>query len=151
MCSIVVATLGAAALHVVGIAAKASASSERRAVGSLIAAELLAEITAMPFDINGTPGPVELKGGGRETMEDIDDYHGYKVKSPTDRDGTPLEGLDNYSIDVQVEHVNPDTPSITSATPTGVMRITVRVEHSRQLVAEAVAIRTQARDDLEAD
>jgi hypothetical protein len=115
---------------------QASASDEARA--SLLAADMMTEIqahhTGDPNNgligglISGLLGTdVGENPTDRRTFDDVDDYDGWTETPPREMDGTVIPGYSGWTRSVQVKPVLLSNPATTSASRTGLVRITVIV------------------------
>lgn len=148
--TLIVGLMLAAALRLVGASALAQQQSTDRSRGVLLAADLLAEIQALPYD---DPNDIPLLGielsellSGRAGFDDVDDYDGLTESPPKDSSGKPLNDFADWGRRVRVDYVNLLNPALTSGSDTGVKRITVQAVRNGRVVAQVVGIRTRAHD-----
>ena len=135
-----------ASLRSVGhtIRSRSSTSDAARAqtVAEALLAEVLNEDYEEPLD---TPvfGPEAGEvSGDRSLFDDVDDYHGWSSRPPTERLGSPLANLTDWQRDVVVEYVQPGDPTSRTGVDTGVKRVTVTVHLGGLTLAESVGLRS---------
>lgn len=97
-----------------------------------LAGQFLDEISSLDFrDRVGPTYGLEVGeiGSDRTTFDDVDDYHGYVVSPPRNRDGSVIEGFDGWTVSVAVWPADPDATGITTtdATAQSLMRLIVVV------------------------
>lgn len=142
-----------AALGVIGASAKSEAWAERRAIGQVLASELLAEVDATSFEQPGSIGSfgtagAEVGASARSALNDVDDFHGWSESPPKDRDGTARADLTGWTRRVQVERVSlAGHAGGAVAYDSRVKRVIVTVEFGGTEMATASSIRTSAWDD----
>lgn len=145
---LIVGLMMVAALNTVAASGIRQYRAADKARARFLAQDLMAEILMQAYidpedsTLALGPNPGELT---RAQFDDVDDYDGLEEKPPRNRDGTPIAGLDEWERRVEVRWVNPTATGSSSALPTGVKRITVRVYHRGNLVAESVSLRTYVR------
>jgi MSHA pilin protein MshD len=83
-----------------------------------IAESYLEEVLLKPFD----DGP--YGGATRSLLDDVDDYNGLSDSGAHDQNGTPINGMGNYTVAVAV--ANEDWEGMDSA---NCKRVTVTVSH----------------------
>lgn len=151
LCIALVGVALVAALRTVGASARAQAVASRQAVGTQLAADLMAEILAQAYE--EPDGLTELMAerddvpGDRSTFDDVDDFDGLSESPPRRRDNTALDGFDSWRREVAVDMVPAEDPDVDPppvSGQTGVKRIVVRVYHGDHLAAELRALRTIA-------
>lgn len=150
--ALIVGTMLAAALRLVGATALAQQLSTDRARGVLLAADLLSEIQALPYS---DPNEVALLGielseltAGRAGFDDVDDYDGLVDDPPMDSSGVEIPGFPGWVRRVRVEYVDHADLTQTLAGDTGIKRITIEVTRDGRRVASVVGIRTLAHDGV---
>ncbi len=112
----------------------------------LLAQDLLAEISELPFqDLEGGanlgPEAGELVAT-RIDFDDVDDYHEWNSSPPTNKDGSPLAGFNDWQRSVTIEYVDPDDLDQVVYGNLGVKRVTVRVAHTQTELATRMTILT---------
>ena len=116
--------------------------------GPLLAQALMSEILQQPYQDAQSPGGFGLEAGegstGRADFDDVDDYDGWSVGPPRNRDGSTIPGLEGYQRSVHVVWADPADLAQASANPTGIKRIKVTVQRDGRVIAEPFAIRTAA-------
>lgn len=157
----VVALLFVAAMQAATSARSLSAASAHEAAGTLLAQELLSEITSAPTtdpDPGGVVGGLldavvdgldDLLSDNRKAFDSVDDYHGWTESPPQDRGGNTLAG---FSTDWRrtVSVTGFDTASLQSAARSASdgRLIAVTVAYKGRTVATLSVIRTAAGDAL---
>lgn len=146
--TMIVGMMAVAALNSLGAATRSSESIGNRAVALGLADELMAEIMQAPYE-----DPSQTVAFGRETGEaasprsefdDVDDYDGWDKKPPQYYDGTTMPDRAKWRHRVRIRRVSPSDPTQISATDQGSKRIQVFIEFDNQVLAEQIAIRTNA-------
>ena len=127
---------------------RSEASTEQRAIGSEIeiaatnvARQQLVALSALSFDENIALDPnAELREAGSiyspslgfdagESLtiyDDLDDLHGQQLAVSADYKGVTL----SFLVDVAIRYVDPDAPTLTSASPSAAKEVTVTVTES---------------------
>jgi hypothetical protein len=129
----IVGVMLVASVNLFGGAAKTRVTDNNRRTALLLAHQLMSEIQQQAYKDDSLLallfGP-ELGENGRADFDDVDDYNGYREKSPLDRSGTPIPGYTDYDRRVRVEWVRHEDLSVALA-DTGLLRIEVRVTDPR--------------------
>lgn len=145
---IVVSIMLLGALEAVAASRRTVAIAERSATARFLADELLAQVFAKSYsDPNETAIlGIELTevAGGKASMDDLDDFDGWRESPPRDATGGKLAGYDGWSREVSVEWVAPDSPNSVKSSETGARRITVIAKFNGAEYGRAVAIRTDS-------
>lgn len=142
----IVGLMLAAVLNTVGAAVvtREHASEQARAV--LLADDLLAEILQQAYE-----EPIDAANFGRESGEtsssraaydDVDDYDDWSASPPQLKDGTAIAELDGWTRRVKIDYVTSSNLLTSTASDTGVKRITVTVSGSHIADVTLVAVRT---------
>jgi hypothetical protein len=122
--------------------------TSQRAVGSGLADELMADIQRCAYsDPTSTPLFGIETGESRSnktTCDDVDDFNGWTETTIQTSAGVARSDLPRWSRKVVVEWVVANSPATSSATATGVKRITVTVLYNGAVVATRVGVRTAA-------
>ncbi len=140
-----------AAMRTVGASARAQTITQRQAIGTMLAQDLMAEILAQEYEepegytlllteINDVPGQ-------RSTYDDVDDYDGWSNSPPKDRSNVSLTDYTGWRRTVEVKYAtasNLDGNPLVLLGDPGVKRIIVRVYHGSYLAAELRAVKTKA-------
>lgn len=144
----VVAVMLVAALNTVGAAGRDRRMIDEQAYAASLAADLMAEILAQPYEDALLPGGFGLEAGesgaNRSNYDDVDDYQGYTSTPPTTRDGTAIPGCASFTRSAAVTRVSLlalDTPQ---AVDGGVRRIVVTVTIGARPIAALTAYRTKS-------
>ncbi len=136
----------AAALNVSTSVIRARMLLGNGARARLLAQDLLAEISELPFqDLDGGLGIGPDAGedvATRIDFDDVDDYHGWTSSPPTHKDGSLLAGFDDWQRSVTIEYVDPDDLDQVVVGNLGVKRVTVRVARAQTELATRVTILT---------
>jgi len=147
--TLLVGLLLVAAMRTAGSSARASLANAHYAAAVLLAESLMSELLALPYaDPDGSSvfGPEGAENtGDRSAFDDVDDYQGWNASPPQESDGTPLAGYDGWRRTVSVVYLQPNNLAATSASDTGVKRITVTVQHDGKTLAQLVGLRTNAQ------
>jgi len=157
VCIALVGVALVAAMRTVGASARAQTITQRQAIGTMLAAELMAEIMAQayaePEGLTILLTEVNDVAGNRSTYDDVDDYDGWSSKPPKDRGNNALSGYTAWRRSVDVDMVRASNldgdPLILG--DSGVKRIVVRVYHGDHLAAELRAVKTSAWSNGEPD
>lgn len=148
--TVVVGVMLVAALNTAGGARLARRNLADQCRAKLLAQQLLAEITSLPYaDPDGltlTLGPdgAEALAPGRTGFDDVDDFNGWSATPPKLRDGTVLADLSGWRQDVTVNWVNPGQIQTVVLIDSGVKRIVVTIRSSGGASAVLTALRTSA-------
>jgi type II secretory pathway pseudopilin PulG len=168
--TLLVSTVIASTLGVVGPVVRSTQLAENQIVAQRLADELLEEIAAMPFDDPELIAAAELKGwegdlndfkalsllgpdsgertGVRTDFDDVDDYEGWISSPPSDTSGAYYSNLTRSGRQVFVDHVSTKDFTTPSASRTGAKLIRVLVYHNSLLLAEESIIRTESWDSM---
>lgn len=122
ICVVIVGGMFAAAVHTLGAVRLGERQTSDRTGAHVLAQALLDELSRKPYD-------------------QIMDYDGWSASPPTRLDGTPLEGVDDWTCQIHVMNVQANAVNDTTASDTGLMRITVRVQRGEVVLAEVAALR----------
>jgi type II secretory pathway pseudopilin PulG len=146
--TMIVGLMSVAALNSLGAATRSAESIGNRAVAQGLADELISEILQTDYsDPSGASsfGPEGAESSGpRSAFDDVDDYNGWNQSPPQYRDGTTMPDRTDWRQRVDVAQVQPNDPTQTAGTDQGAKRIRVTIEYRGQLLAELVAVRTNA-------
>ena len=143
---VLVGVLLVTSLDLLGAVAMGHKSMGDRGDAQLLALGLMSEILAQYYEEpDDTPvfgRETSESGGERADYDDVDDYHNWTSSPPETKDGTGMGQLTGWERSVTVEYVQPEDPTTTSGTDTGVKRITVTVSYNNKPLATMVAVRT---------
>ncbi|MEX0613376.1 MAG: type II secretion system protein [Pirellulales bacterium] len=146
--TMIVGLMAVAALNSLGAATRSSQSIGNRAVALGLADELMSEILQTAYhDPSQTPVFGRESGepaGPRSAFDDVDDYDGWNQSPPQYQDGTNMPDRADWRHRVAVTYVVPGNPTQTAGSDLGAKRIQVIVEYRDQILAEQVAVRTNA-------
>jgi prepilin-type N-terminal cleavage/methylation domain-containing protein len=146
--TLIVGMMSVAALNSLGAATRSADSLGNRAVALGLADELMSEIVQTAYaEPSGAVGfgPDTGEGSGpRSAFDDVDDYNGWNQSPPQYRDGTTMPDRTDWRHSVTVTRVVPTDLTQTSGTDQGAKRIRVTIEYRNKVVAELVAVRTDA-------
>ena len=113
--------------------------------GALFAQQLMSEILMQAYadaDGSATLGVDEYEFAFlRFTFDDVDDYNGHSLSPPRTLEGGVPPNSQGWRQSAVVQWVNPNNPSQTSATDTGVKRITVTLTCDGVIVARLFSLR----------
>ncbi|HEX3356361.1 MAG TPA: hypothetical protein VHS31_05200 [Tepidisphaeraceae bacterium] len=137
-----------ASLMTAGQATLVRTGQQDAARAQTLANELLAQIVQNAYEQPGVTTTVlgPEAGETRATFNDIDDFNGWTESPPADLSGAALAGFAGWTRAVVVEWITPSvagTDFTTSATETGLKRITVTVTAPSGRTASAVALRSR--------
>jgi type II secretory pathway pseudopilin PulG len=149
--TMIVGLMTVAALNSLGAAAASSKSISNRALALGLADELMAEIQLKSYkDPNSTPA-FGLETGEaaspRSAFDDVDDYHLWNQSPPVYSDGTVMPERSDWRHKAVVDYVQPASPTLGTVgnTDQGAKRIKVTIEYRDRILAEQVAVRTDAQ------
>jgi prepilin-type N-terminal cleavage/methylation domain-containing protein len=146
--ALILGGLTIAALEAAGQAAAGRISASDRAFAETLALRLLSDVDQLAYEEpsaaagSTSPGP-DAGEANRDSFDDIDDYHQFDDKEPTDVDGNLIAGATGWRWDVQVERVMATNPNVSSTTESGLKRIRVSVRHGDRPEWELVAWRSK--------
>jgi type II secretory pathway pseudopilin PulG len=148
--TVVVGVMLVAALNTAGGARLARRNLADQCRAELLAQQLMAEITSLPYTdpdglglLLGSDG-VEALAPGRSGFDDVDDFDGWSATPPQLRDGTVLADLSGWRQEVTVNWVNPNQIDTVRLTDSGAKRIVVTIRSSGGATASLTALRTSA-------
>jgi type II secretory pathway pseudopilin PulG len=146
---IVVSMMAATALTTVRLSVRSQYKSSERAMGSLLASGLMAEIMALAYQDPRQPtitlGPEPGESTTlRAAWNDVDDYNGWTESPLQNKDGTVIPNTTGWTRSVVVAWVSSGNPTQTSLVETGCKRITVTVAHNGVVVATRVCLKGNA-------
>jgi type II secretory pathway pseudopilin PulG len=148
--TMIVSLMAVAALNALGAATRSAESIGNRAVALGLADDLMSEILPLAYrdpDDSPTFGPEGAESAGPRTkFDDVDDYHGWNQLPPQYRDGTAIPNRTDWRRRVEVSYVQRDNPPLGTAgnVDQGVKRVRVIVEFRGDVLAEQIALRTDA-------
>ncbi len=145
-----------ASLRALTVILASSETSERALLAHRLSADLLAEISLLPFeDPDGSPvfgrEPDEATATSRASFDDIDDYNGWSESPPQDKDGTIVPGTAGYTRSVAVASVDPaDFAAVVAPGSSNAKRITVTTSGPATRPVSLVTVRLKGanREDL---
>jgi hypothetical protein len=146
--ALILGGLTIAALEAAGQAAAGRISASDRAFAETLALRLLSDIDQLAYEepsaAAGTtsPGP-DAGEANRDSFDDIDDYHQFDDKDPSDLDGNLIAGASGWRWSVLVQRVMATNPNVVSSAETGLKRITISVRHGDRPEWELVAWRSK--------
>jgi len=150
--TVIVGVMAAAALSVVGGAARGAAREREWRQSQALASALLSEVMASAFSDpqGGAAFGIDTgeTAGARGTFDDVDDFSGYTEIGPTDALGNNIVWATGWERRVTVANVLIDNPNKeeSNETDTGLRRVTVSVTSPRQQVRTITALK--ARDTI---
>lgn len=142
---LVVSSMLVASLYAVGASRLTLKRGSDTAVAAALADDLLGFIYRLPYQSpSGSILGIELGNllADKTTLDDVDDFDGYREQPPLYANGTAMPGMTAWERRVSVVWVNANNPSVTSASETGVKRITVAVYKNGVQLARRTALRT---------
>ncbi len=146
--TIIVGTMVAAAVSVVGAAAQGAAGERAIRKGQTLARAMMSEVLSTAFaDPDGGTnfGPDSNEShGDRTTLDDVDDFNGLSESWPTDHLGRPIPWAKSWQRGVQVHNVSPAAPTTALAdnAGTGLKRVTVTVTSPEGRVTRLVGLKS---------
>lgn len=167
MIEVVMATAITAGLTVGALTLVASTSAQKTnaalvAKGQMLCRTLAEEISTRPvadwssgaIDIDIDVGILKVTGidakgvtvtvgkGNRTTFETVDAYSGYTEKPPKDENGNTMTGYTGWARTVTIAPAVYADPNSTSATETGMRRITVTAYFGDKVIASSTFLRS---------
>lgn len=140
-----VGLLMVAALQSVGAMKRRETHSLEQFRGQQLAAALMNEILLQAYAEPVTAavfGPESGEAGNRSLFDDVDDYAGWSATPPKDRSGQAVAGFTGWTHSVAVQWVNPTTLAATTASNTGLKKLTVTVSKGDKTIATATGYRS---------
>ncbi len=147
--SLLVGLVMVASLRSTGAVFRTWSVAADQAVGQAIVQHLMSEVIQARYeDPEETPvfghEPAEAQSPtNRNDFDDVDDYHGWSVSTPEQKDGTPLSDYASWQRDVTIALVDPDDPTTVSGTDEGLKRITVTATSPQGQQTTLVALRSR--------
>lgn len=151
MATLIVSILLGVAMMTLSSARGAQAKLSQEAVAHMLAAELLGEITPLPYrdpndvSVLGIELSEVLTPQTRATFDDVDDYHNYSESPPQNRNGNSLDAFADYRRSVRVQYVTDTDLTTAAALDGGIKCIRVQVSRNGKVLATLSAIRTDGR------
>ena len=145
-CVVLVSGLVVVSLDTLGASKVAQRNLGERAVGQLLASSLMSEIMNQSYE-----DPNELSVFGielselpnlRSSFDDVDDYSGWDVSPPQNRDGTQIPNLSGWRQTVQIIAVDPANLNLKRIKDMGLKRITVTITRQNVVVATLVGVKS---------
>jgi Tfp pilus assembly protein PilV len=132
-----------ASLNAISGARASQAIAAQQRLGLVLAEDLMAEILSQPYKESTLLG-LEFgeNTGDRSNFDDIDDYKGWTSTPPTDVNGNVIEGTTGYTRKVQVNYVRLWSPTETTLSDQGMLRIIVTVTRGGKEVARLTSYRS---------
>jgi type II secretory pathway pseudopilin PulG len=150
MSMLIVGLMLVAALNTVGASRVSQTRNAEQSLGPMLADDLMAEILNRsyqePVDTVNFGRESGESGGDRSDWDDVDDYGGWSVSPPQNKDGTDIPDLEGWGREVTVRWVKPTMLNVVGSN-TGVKRIDVKVTHMGRVVTEFSALRTAGWPD----
>ncbi len=145
---VIVGVLMLASLNSIAASRRSHYAESARAMGGVLANNLLAEISKLPLreptcDCGFGPEAGEV-GSDRRLFDDIDDYDNLVDSPPKRRLGTVLDGFDGWSRSVTIQYVPTNDWIATSSSFSGVYRIVISIKQGSATICNLVAYRTSA-------
>lgn len=146
LASMVLGILITAVLTTASAAVKSTARSSQRATASMLADELLADITRRNYADETNAATLGIDAGEPSTkrsgLDDVDDFDRWTEDPPANADGSRMNIPGPWSRAVSVKWVASSDMATVSGTDTGVKLITVHVFYDRVKVLSRSALRT---------
>ncbi len=144
--TLLVGILMVASLSAVGSSRRSQFMESSRIRGLAIAEALMTEITALPLRDPACDCGFGLESGEsgttRALYDDVDDYHGLSENPPKGKDGTVCNGFTGWSRTTTIQNKTVADWSITSASYTGVVQITIVVRQGNVIACTLNGYRT---------
>ena len=147
MSLVLVSGLMVVSLNTVGASTVSQSRTGDRAIGQLLAMELMTEILQQPYE-----DPTETTAFGLETLDglsvtrigfdDVDDYQNLSML-PQSKNGTTYAEYVGWTLTVAVTRVDLSNHSLTRTIETGVKKIEVTAKRGQITVASMVALKTK--------
>jgi len=132
-----------ASLNTIASARASQAIAAQQRLGLVLTEDLMEEILTHPYKESSILGlEVGENNNDRKDFDDIDDYHEWSSSPPTDIDGHDLVGAEAYTRSVTVQRVQLSSPTTTTSSDEGVLRIIVTVKYGSKEVAKLTAYRS---------
>lgn len=151
--TVLVGGLFVVAMNMVGASRITQARYADREQALLLAEDLLNEILAQPYEDPDGDIAFGLEVGElltlRTSFDDTDDYNRATQSPPTDADGKAIPGAERFTREVVVRWVDPQTPTVSRSSETGIKQVTVRVSRGNQTLAELTGLRAAAWPDAD--
>lgn len=133
-------------MRLVGVSTASTLRTGDRALGHLLAQQLMTEILQQDYRDPDDPIPFGREPGeaaaSRADYDDVDDYDNWSAPKVQNKSGVATLEQERWVRVVNVDFVRPDDLMKTVESDLGVKRITVKVLHRDVEVASLVAIRT---------
>lgn len=148
--TVIVGTMVAAAVSVVGTAARGTQSERSIRHGQTLARAMMAEVMSTGFsDPQGGSGCGPDSGeshADRTTLDDVDDFCGISESWPTDHLGQPIPWAKSWVREVSVSNVAPAAPdtAVADNVRTGLKRVTVKVASPEGRVTSMVGLKSDS-------
>lgn len=148
----VLALLVVAGLNASGALGVARRDLGDRALAAGLAADILSEITALPYEdptnAEGKLGPEADETPSRDVFDDVDDYAGLMESPPLDASGIALTTEAGWEQSVDVRFATFDWAAISETSDdVGLKQITVTVRLRGKVMASLSAIRARGWDN----
>lgn len=148
--TVIVGTMVAAAVSVVGTAARGTQGERTIRQGQSLARAMMSEVLSTAFsDPQGGSGCGPDSGestSDRTTLDDVDDFCGISESWPTDHLGREIPWAKSWTRTVTVSNVTPGAPdtAVADNVLTGLKRVTVKVASPDGRVATMSALKSSA-------
>jgi type II secretory pathway pseudopilin PulG len=148
--TVIVGLMLVAALRAVGAARMGEIQEIHRQQGLNLAQQLMNEILRQHYEDpeygSGSfgLGADESGTGDRSMYDDVDDYHGWSASPPQYREGTVIDGTENWTREVEVSWVQPDDLGTDTGNDQGMKRIEVRALYDGAEIVHLQALRSSA-------
>lgn len=145
--TLLVGTLLVAATRSVSMSVQGQRRMADRARAAWLADDLAAEILQQSYREPGTTTSNIGRDAGesftsRSAYDDVDDYHGWNMTPPRNKDGTTLPDLTGWSRAVTVEWVSAGNVGTVSGSETGVKRARITVSFGSVAILTRTIIKT---------
>lgn len=148
--TVIVGTMVAAAVSVVGTAARGTQSERSIRHGQTLARAMMAEVLSTAYADPDGGSAFGLDSGeshaDRTTLDDVDDFNGLSESWPTDHLGQPIPWAKSWVREVSISNVAPASPdtAVADNVRTGLKRVTIKVASPEGRVFSMVALKSSA-------
>lgn len=147
LCMLIIGGAFVASLNTIAGARASQAIAAQQRLGMVLAEDMMAEILSKTYKEGSTPGrDIGESVGNRSLFDDLDDYATWSSTPPTDTNGNAVAGTEGYTRSVQADYVRLASPTTTTSSDEGMMRITVTVHYGKKEVAKLTSYRSDIYD-----
>ncbi len=145
MAVVIVSSVLVAALGTLGAISRARVIQVERAAAVHLGEQLLAEIVQCYFEEPGGSAALGADAGetARNLYDDVDDYEGWEITPPTQRDGAAMTEYAGWKVSIRVGYARVSDPFVTEITATDLKRIKVTVTTAGGASFDLYGLRTK--------